>query len=993
VSSGGAVADFCAGLRELRAGSKIPVAVLAGQLGISRQHLHEVLAGRVKRPPDWDEIVAPLVRACTDGDPLVLASWRRRHEVLLKVWEFQAQAEGGGPVADFCAALRQLRAESKIPVAVLAGQLSVSRQHLYAVLGGRVKKLPDWDTMVRPLVEACTGGDAAAAMSWRRRHGLVTAAWEQLRHHSCAAGKAGAVVAGVRSSLPPDTAAFTGRNAELELITAAVAEAAGAGGGKVAIRVIDGMPGVGKTALAVHAAHLLAGEFPDRQLFADLHGHTPGREPVTPLDALAGLLAAIGTDPRSVPADLEGRAGMWRDRVAGQRAVVVLDNAASSAQVTPLLPGAAGCLVLVTSRRHLADLPGAVVPVLAEVLPDDEAVRMFTRLAPRAAADDPAAVAELTRLAGSLPLAVSLLARVYARHRSWSLGDLAAEARAQPLTMKAEQVSVATAFEVSVAHLEPAWQKFFVCLGLHPGTSFDAYAAAALAGVSLTEAGMLLDALHGEGLLTETAWRRYGMHDLIRRYARDRAGQSMTGGDRGAAVGRLLDYYQHTAGRAQALIATLTRGTPVQGPVAAPAAAPGLTDDQEALAWLRAERGGLLACLDHAATRRMPEQVVTLTAGLSELLRRDGPWAEAVTRHETAARAAAELADGPGQASALLSLAGAQWLTGNFPAAARAATRALAMFRGLGDQLGEASAGVLLADTQRLTGDYAAAAQLLERALGAFGDLGDRPGQVQALLSLAVVRRLTGNYPSAATAAQQALGLSRDLGSQRDHARALALLGDLRRDTGDYPAAITAAEQALSIYCDVGDRNGQACALWTLGGAQRAAGNYPAATSALVQALGIWQDVGHRYCKAGTLLYLGAVRRDTRDYPAAVAQLGEALRIFRDNGDRGGAAEALNETGALHLVRGDLAAAGHCYRQALDLARQIGSLVDEATALAGLGRCACGTATAARLLAQAHQILLDTGAAEAGAVAAELAALTSLRPGAGTPAGLTSRAV
>jgi tetratricopeptide (TPR) repeat protein len=978
VRSEGVVADFCAQLRQLQAESKIPVAALAGRLGISRQHLYGVLGGRVKHPPAWDQIIAPLVSACTDGNPLMLTSWRRRHEALLEVWRFQSQAGGGGPVADFCAGLRQLRAGSKIPVVVLASQLSLSRQYLYAVLAGRVKRVPDWDTLVRPLVEACTGGDPVAVVAWRRRHGLMTAAWEQLSRHSCGVQPTGAV-AGVRSSLPPDTAAFTGREPELKLITAAVAEAAEAGGGLVAIRAIDGMPGVGKTALAVHAAHLLAADFPDRQLFVDLHGHTLGREPVTPVDALAGLLAATGADPRYVPRDMDGRAAMWRDRMAGQRAVVILDNAASSAQVRPLLPGAASCLVLVTSRRHLADLPGTVVPVPAEVLPDDEAVRMFTRLAPRAAGDDPAAVAELTRLAGSLPLAVSLLAGVYRRHQAWSLADLAAEARARPLTMKAEQISVAAAFELSVAHIDPARLRFFGCLGLHPGTSFDAHAAAALTGVCVTEAEMLLDALHGEGLLTESAWRRYGMHDLIRRYARDRVGHSMSDGDQRAALGRLLDYYQHTAGRAQAITTTLIRGTRIPCPTTAAAAAPELTDDQDALAWLRAERANVLACLDYATAQPMPERVVALTAGLSELLRRDGPWSEAVRRHKMAAQAALELADKPGQAGALLSLADGLWLTGNFQAAAQTAIRAFVMFGELSDQLGEANASVLLADTHRLTADYPVAARLLERALGIFAELGDRLGQAQALLSLGVVRRVTGDFSSAATAAQQALDISMELRRQREQAQALALLGDLWRDAGDYRAAVTAAEQALKLYGDVGEQCGQAGALWTLGAAHRAAGNYPAASSALVRALGIWQDTGNRYWQASSLLYLGAMRRDTHDYPAAAAQMGEALRILLDNGDRGGAAEALTEIGTLHLACGDRAAAQRSYQQALDLARQIGSRFDEGTALAGLGRCARGTAAAARLLGQAHQILLDSGAAAAAdAVAAELGALTQV---------------
>jgi tetratricopeptide (TPR) repeat protein len=964
------VADFCAGLRDLQLQSRIPVAALAGQLGLSRQHLHEVLAGRVKRPPAWDPIVAPLVRACTGGDPVMLASWRYRHDVMLEVWDLRSRPDSRGPVADFCSELRQLRTRSRIPVAELAVRLNVSRQHLYAVLGGQVKRLPDWDTIVRPLVEACAASEPAAVAAWRRRHELMTAAGEQLSLDS-----GSEQIPGVRSSLPPDTAAFTGRKAELELITGAAAEVAQTGQpghGSVAIRALTGMPGAGKTALAVHAAHLLAGDFPDRQLFADLHGHTPGREPVTPLDALGGLLAAIGVDPKSVPPDLEGRSALWRDRMAGQRAVVVLDNAASSEQVAPLLPDIRGCLVLVTSRRHLADLPGVVVAIQADVLPDEEAVRMFTRMAPRAATDDPAAIAELTRECGSLPLAVSLLARVYARHRSWSLADLVAEARAQPLTMKAEQASVAAAFEVSVAHLEPAWRRFFLYLGLHPGTSFDVYAAAALNGVSVAEARTFLDALHREGLLTETAWRRYGLHDLIRRFARERLSQSITGADQATATERLLDYYQHKAGLARDLISDPNCAAHVAVLPAEPASMAGLTDDRDALAWLAAERASLLVCLDDDATQHMPERIVAVSSGLSEVLRRDGPWAEAVIRHEMAAQAAARAADKPAEATALLSLADAQWRTTKFAAAARTATRAQAIFAEAGDRRGEANASVVLATAQRVTAAYDAATRLLERALTTYRELEDRPGQFSALLGLAAVGRQTGDYSFAISAVQEALRLSPALESQRDHAQSLAMLANLQRDTGHYPIAIVTAEQAMDLYRDAGDQADQACALTTLGAAQRAGGNYAAAASCLVRALHIWQEVGHSYCQASTLLYLGAVRRDTRDYSVAGSHLAEALRIFQDSGDHGGAAEALTELGALHRSCNDLAAAKRCYHRALELARQIGSPLDEGIALAGLGRCAHDPGPARRLLSQAYQILLDIGSGAARIVASEL---------------------
>jgi hypothetical protein len=244
----------------------------------------------------------------------------------------------------------------------------------------------------------------------------------------------------VKYSLPPDTAAFTGRDTELHLITATVTDAARAGS-VVTIHAIGGMPGVGKTALAVHVAHRLRDRFPGRQLFINLHAHTPGQDPVLPEAALAELLTAAGVDTRYLPEDLAGRAGLWRDRMADQRALLVLDNAASSAQVTPLLPGGEDCLVLVTSRRHLGDLPGVVVPVLLDALPPDQAQKMFLALAPRAGTTPDAAVHELVGLAGCLPLAISLLARVYARHPTWTLADLTRETKASLLTLAAERTA------------------------------------------------------------------------------------------------------------------------------------------------------------------------------------------------------------------------------------------------------------------------------------------------------------------------------------------------------------------------------------------------------------------------------------------------------------------------------------------------------------------------------------------------------------------------
>jgi hypothetical protein len=317
--------------------------------------------------------------------------------------------------------------------------------------------------------------------------------------------------------------------------------------------------------------------------------------------------------------------------------LLVLDNAAGSAQVAPLLPGGDAGLVLVTSRRHLADLPGAVLPVELAVLPPGRAREMFTALAPRAATDPAGEVAALVALAGCLPLAISLLARLYNRHPSWSLADLTAETRASLLTLTAEQDSVAAAFEVSWQHLGAAQQDFFRCLSWHPGPAADAFAAAALAGVPLGRARALLDDLHGEGLLTETGYRRYGMHDLIRRYVAERAAAGPPG-TRDAALSRLLDYYQHAAARAAALLGRPAPGR-LPAPATPPAAIPDLPDAASALAWARAERSSLLACIDGAAAASDQARAAALSGAVAALLRHDGPWPEGITRHRAGNRA------------------------------------------------------------------------------------------------------------------------------------------------------------------------------------------------------------------------------------------------------------------------------------------------------------------------------------------------------------------
>ena len=382
------------------------------------------------------------------------------------------------PVA-FASLLRKLRRKARLTQEELAGAAGVSVRAVSNLERGAVTT-PQKDT-VRLLA------DALGLV------GPVRAEFEAAARDRPAAGG----VAAATRTLPRDIASFTGRQQELEQL----AKAAAGAGGVVSIHAIGGMAGVGKTAFAVHAAHRLAGRFPGGQIFLPLHGHTPGRQPVDPEDALASLLLTAGVAAGQIPPGLEARMALWRDRLAGQQLLLVLDDAASSEQVRPLLPGAGGSLVLVTSRRHLSALEDATA-VSLDTLPPGQAAALLVRLAGRAGLSPAApAVAEITRLCGYLPLAIGMVARQLHHHPAWSVTGRAAElaaARDRLELMATENLSVAAAFDLSYADLTGDQQRLFRRLGLHPGAEVDGYTAAALDGTGLAAARRGLEGLYDQ---------------------------------------------------------------------------------------------------------------------------------------------------------------------------------------------------------------------------------------------------------------------------------------------------------------------------------------------------------------------------------------------------------------------------------------------------------------------------------------------------------------
>ncbi|WP_211300286.1 tetratricopeptide repeat protein [Nocardia fluminea] len=737
--------------------------------------------------------------------------------------------------------------------------------------------------------------------------------------------------------LPADPRAFLGRDRELRQIL----DAATVGPGRVvSIRAIDGMPGVGKTTLALHAAHLLADRFPDGRYMVELHAHTPGQPAADPSEVLAGLLIELGIDPRNLPDSLVGRRDLWRDRLADRKVLVILDDAADHAQITPLLPSGAECLTLITSRRRLVALDDAV-PLPLDVLDPDTAATLFTNLAHRElTGSDRGAVAEIVRLCGYLPLAIVLLAGRLAHHPTWTVTGLATDfvaTRDRLAHLHGGHREVRAAFDMSYHDLPPHHARLLRYLGVYPGPDIDVDAAAALADIPTGTALTALDALYTDHLIEETRPGRYRLHDLVGEYARtladtdppEPAGNTV-------AVDRLLDYYQATATAANRWVARRPTPTTDTPPPEPPGPVRDFDGEVAALSWLRVERANLLACLAHAVTDD-PPHTVALTNALSGLLDRDGPWTLAAELYGRALTTARRTTDRLGEATTLTNLGLVRANTADYAEATDLHQRAQALYREIGNRLGEATTLTNLGNVRERTGDYAEANDLYQRAQALFWELGNRLGEASTLTNLGNVRMYTGDYGQATDLYQRAQALYREIGNRLGEATTLNNLGLMRENTGDYAQATDLYQRAQALYREIGNRLGEATTLNSLGNVRERTGNYAQATDLHQQALTLHRELGHRLGEASTLTNLGNVREKTGDYAQATDLQQQALTLHREIGNRFGEAAALTSLGLVRERTGDYAQATDLQQQALTLHRELGDRFGEAAALTNLG--------------------------------------------------------
>ena len=655
----------------------------------------------------------------------------------------------------------------------------------------------------------------------------------------------------VPRQLPASVRQFVGRERELAVLASLLGQA-GTRPTAAVISAIDGAAGIGKTALAVHFGHQMAGLFPDGQLYVNLAGFGPSGSPLAPGQAMREFLDALGIPPEQIPAGLDGQAGLYRSLLAGRRTLVVLDNAADEQQVRPLLPGSLGCLAIVTSRRQLAGLAAAegAALITLDCLTETEALQLLAaRLGGGRVAAEPDAAGELVTLCAGLPLALAIAAARGAVRPGFSLAELAAELqqagnRLDALDTGNPGASIRSVFSWSYQSLSQPAARMFRLLGLHPGSDISVPAAASLAGLARPAARALLDELTCASLLSEHHPGRYGLHDLLRVYAAEQARHTDSDTDQREATGRMLDHYLHTAAGAALL------RNPAMEPVALAPPRPGTAagqpaDHGQALAWFEAEHQVLLAAVAFAAGSGFDAHAWQLPWAMSTFLQTSGHWQEWAATQRTAVAAATRLGDTAAQAHSGRLLAMACSELGDFEKALGHYASSLTLYQRLGDRRGEAKIHQNLAFLAERQGRGADALGHAEQALRLCQAIGDQASEAVALNAVGWCHGHLGDYQQARAFCRQAVTLSAEAGHGRLEGEAWDSVGYAEHHLGNLAEAVACYQRALSLYREAGDRAAEAEVLTHLGDTRHALGELVQAQEAWQQALVILEDQRH----------------------------------------------------------------------------------------------------------------------------------------------------
>jgi tetratricopeptide (TPR) repeat protein len=647
---------------------------------------------------------------------------------------------------------------------------------------------------------------------------------------------------GVLRQLPAHLATFTGRDAELERLREAVLAHDGDAAPTVVISAIEGMGGVGKTQLAVRLAHLLVqeGRYADLQLFVNLRGFDGEAEPADPAEVLDMFLRALEVPAQQIPSGLDERAAMFRDRIHGRHAVVVLDNAADEEQVRHLIPASPTCLVLVTSRRSLIGLEDADLHVLGVFTPD-EGIALLRRVAGADRVDaEPEAAAAIVEACGRLPLAVALAASRLRSRPTWTLAHLETRLRAAgTAALGVAQRGPRAVFDLSVQGLDPPERRLFTLLGLHPGPDFTATTAAALAGLTTAEAGSLLERLLDEHLLEQRTLDRFEFHDLLRAHAAEQAGADLSQAERGDALGQLIVWYMLTmdaAGRA------MKPGRSFPGYDGAVPRLRALSFDSTATAasWCEQELANLVAVADHAVANDLPVLGWRLPLTVSTFLGVSANWREWERLH----------------------------------------LRGLDHARRTGELVAQMKLSSGLGISAERLGDLAGAEGYLDETLILARQLGERRTEASVLSNLITMYARSDRPELGLAAAARAVEIGRELGDLYVERTALqnssGCLLMLKRPAEARERLL----EAVELYRALGDEVGLGLVMGNLGFTDAALGRYEEAEAAYGEYLELGRKSNDLHGQTEALSGLATVCKATGRMAEARSRYQEALVIL-----------------------------------------------------------------------------------------------------------------
>ncbi|MFI0820735.1 AfsR/SARP family transcriptional regulator [Streptomyces sp. NPDC021098] len=744
------------------------------------------------------------------------------------------------------------------------------------------------------------------------------------------------------NTLPRDVREFTGRTSELRILL--TSSATTARDASLPLTVIHGMPGVGKTALAIRAAGGLCEAYPAGQFYVDLHAYG-GQQPCDPAEALAVLLHASDA-PGPLPDSLDERAARWRAWTARHQVLVILDNARDADQVGPLLPGSPGCRAIVTSRNRLVGLNGATSLHL-DVLSEAEAVALFTRIAgparlsPSPSAADAEALRRVVAACGCHPLAVQLLASRFRHRDTWDLHHLLDRLAEATDPLEEFDPAVASAFQLSYAGLSAPARRLFRRLALHTGPDITLRAATALAGPEAARIRRVVEELQDSHLLEEPVHDRYRFHDLGRAFGLQICAREEPETARHAAVERLLGYYLTAAHRADRLVHPQRRPRPPGPPQESPYA-PEFADADEAGVWLTLERANLLAAA-RTAPGRSPSYAALFPHVLAGALNTWGTWDIAAELYGAALTVLRARADRPALARTLVERAEVL-AQKSHDEAQRCATEALILFRGLRDPHGCADALLQSGRAHLAAGHGEMALRVLDRAIGRFRQVGDRGGEADCLNIQAAALHYAGRYAEALERVRVMLSVHEALGNLRGQAKALNNLGELAYLQARYDEARAHYERSRTLARQFGGRQELAILDTNLGRVHQATGDTDLALRCFRRALDSHRAGGDTLGEANVLISMGTAYAESGRTDEALRHFARADRAARSIDNAYERQRALIGTADAHHRSGHLATATEVYRQALALAQGIGFPLGCAHALAGLARTALSAA-------------------------------------------------